>query len=277
MKTKTTISIHSDLKRWKRSRFLFLLFILCATCNCHTPLQADIKTNLAKGEHLSYDLYFSWNLVWMRGGKIDISSEIADYENGKAIKCTMIAATSKFADKIYKVRDTVVSYLDTHTLKTLSFRKSANEGKKYSAVEGATFTYRDNEVDVYAFKKKPGRDIDEADLTITRECTDMAGVIHLIRSLDPKTIKTTDVPLVIFEGKKKYNMKLHYIKDEEIKANDDQKYQCNKYTLFIDNDEAFLDEESMSFWLTDDEERLPIRIDTKIKIGTLRGVFEGKR
>lgn len=276
MKTKATISIHSDLKRWKRSRFLFLLFILCTICNCHTPLQADIKTNLAKGESLKYDLYFNWNFVWARGGKIHIFSEMADYENGKAIKCTMIAATSKFADKMYKVRDTVVSYLDTQTLKTLSFRKSANEGKKYSAVEGATFTYRDNEVDVYAYKKKPGKEIDEVDLTISGECTDMAGVTYLIRSLDPEIIKTTDVPLIIFEGKKKYNMKLHYVKEEEIKANDNNTYLCSKYTLFIDNDEAFLDEESMSFWLTNDEERLPIRIDTKIKVGTLRGVFKGK-
>ncbi len=262
------------MKNWKKnSLFIFAMFYGMT----FAVAQTDIKENLAKGEHLVYDLYYNWNFVWAKGGNINILSQMVDYEDGKAIECSMIATTGKLADKIYRVRDTIISYLEPKTLKTLSFRKAAHEGKNYSSVEGAVFTYRDSEIDVYSYKKKPNKPIEEADLTVSGECTDMAGVIHLIRGLDPEEVKKQDVSLMIFDGRKKYDMRLHYVDEEEIKANNNLKYNCIKYTLFIDNKEAFLEEESMSFWISKDNNRLPIQIDTKIKVGTLRGIFKGKK
>lgn len=261
-------------KQWIMIRFFVCLIcgILCITQQ--GVAQSILKDNLIKGEDLEYDLYYNWNFVWIKGGRLTLKSEMVDYQDGKAFMCTMSAATRNLPDKIYKVRDTLISYLDTNTLRPLSFWKAANEGK-HSSIEGGTFTYRNGEVDVYAFKHKKGRDIEEVETTVSGDCTDAVGVIYMIRGLEKEKIESgDDIPLMVFSGKKKYDMSLRYKGNERIEAQDKKKYECMKFVLYIQNKEAFEEEESMRFWLTDDDDRIPIQIETKIKVGSLRGVYK---
>jgi len=134
------------------------------------------------------------------------------------------------------------------------------------------------EIDVYAYKKRPDKELEEVNLTVKGECTDMVSVAYLIRGLDMSTVsKNKDIPLMLFSGKKKYYMKLRYKGTERIKANNDKKYNCLKFVLYVYDKEAFKDEESMVFWMTDDANRIPIQLDTKVKVGTLRGIYKGSR
>lgn len=267
-----------NLNRWAKAIIKPLFFsILFVTLGESLSAQTALQTNLLKGENLQYDLYYK-NGIMIRGGKITLNSRLTDFEGKKAFECKMIAATNRFVDNFYKVRDTLISYLDTDNLQTLRFWKSANEGKKYSSIEGGTFTYRNGEIDVYAYKKRPDKELEEVNLTVKGECTDMVSVAYLIRDLDMSTVsKNKDIPLMLFSGKKKYDMKLRYKGTERIKANNDKKYNCLKFVLYVYDKEAFKDEESMVFWMTDDANRIPIQLDTKVKVGTLRGIYKGSR
>ncbi len=268
-----------NLNRWVKESIKFSLFILIMFVTLGQSLcaQTVLKSNLMKGENLQYDLYYK-NVIMIKGGNITLNSHLTNFEGKRAFECKMTAVTSRFVDNFYKVRDTLISYLNPEDLQTFRFWKSANEGGKYSSIEGGTFTYRDGETDVYAYKKRPERDLEEVNTTVTGECTDMVSVVYLIRGLDMSTVKEkNDIPLLLFSGKQKYDMILRYKGKDRIKANDDKKYNCLKFVLYVHNKEAFKDEESMVFWMTDDSSRIPIQLDTKVKIGTLRGIYKGNR
>ncbi|MDD2524714.1 MAG: DUF3108 domain-containing protein [Bacteroidales bacterium] len=274
MKNLTCLNLNQWAKAIIKPLFLLILFVALGES---LSAQTVLKANLLKGENLQYDLYYK-NGIMIRGGKITLNSHLVNYEGKQAFECKMIAATNSFVDNFYRVRDTLISYLDTDNLQTLRFWKSANEGKKYSSIEGGTFTYRNGEIDVYAYKKRPGKELEEVNLTVKGECTDMVSVAYLIRGLDMNIVtKNKDIPLMLFSGKKKYDMKLRYKGTERIKANNDKKYNCFKFALYVYNKEAFKDEESMVFWITDDTNRIPIQLDTKVKVGTLRGIYKGNR
>lgn len=255
-------------------QWLLSLCLLIYTCSVSG--QERLMNQLRDGEYLEYILYYKLNFIRAKGGTLTLESKKGEDNNQQIIRTRMNVNTSGLAERFYKVRDTLTSYLDYNDLRTLRFEKRINEANFHSK-EGGVFTYRGDEIDVYAYKKKPKKELEEVDLTVDKQCTDMLGVIYQIRSLDLTTMKKDQpIPLLIFSGKKKYDMILKYKKDERIKAKNGTRYNCMKFVMYaVDpTQKAFTGEEAMSFWISKDAFHIPIQIDTNIKVGKLRGIIK---
>ena len=63
-------------------------------------------------------------------------------------------------------------------------------------------------------------------------------------------------------------MKIEYNGTEKIDANDGSEYDCIVFTLIID-DKAFKDKkEAMKIYISNDNNRIPVRINSKLKVGS---------
>lgn len=248
-----------------------IMIFAIATLSAHAQCKI-MNSSFKSGENISYDLYFSYGIINGKAGNGFMKTDMVDYKGSSAYNIRMQLNTSGLVGSFYSVNDTLVSYIDMD-LRPLMFTKNAHEGKDYSR-EVQTFNYTDDDIKVRTSRIYNGKK--RFDLTMsTEECTyDYLSVLPLIRNLDYTGMNKGDSKQIQFiSGKDIVNMSVNYDGKAKVKANDGKTYDAIQISLTI-YDKAFKNQkEAISASLTDDSNRVPIIINTHLKIGAIRAVL----
>lgn len=253
---------------------LFFLLILIAFLPLGVNAQCKVMNNSFKGgESITYDLYFNYGIVKAKAGEGSLKTEMVNYRGSSAYNLRMLLNTTGLTGSFYTVNDTLVSYIDMD-LRPLLFTKNAFEGKDYSK-EVQSFSYSDEGIKVRTsriFNEKKRFD----ETITTSDCTyDYLSVLALIRNLDYSDMKPGDHKQIQFlSGREIVNMAVNYNGTSKIKANDGKTYNTIQISMTI-YDKAFKNQkEAISASLTDDANRIPVVINTHLKIGAIRAVLK---
>jgi len=228
------------------------------------------------GEELSYDLYFKWGLVNTKAGISTLKTVSTKHSGQDAYKTTLTAKSSGMVDKMFSIDDTLSAYY-TKQIVPIAFYKNAEEGKNHT-IENMTYTYSGGKVNVHTKRVRDGEQKFDENITVNSCVYDMVSVVLYARTLDYSSMKKGDEKRVDFiSGKKKSFMLIEHGGIENVKANDGKTYSCIKLVLSIQS-EAFEDkEESMKVYITNDNNRMPVRLDTKLNVGTTRAMLKTYR
>lgn len=236
-----------------------------STLHAQCPLQ---NTAFKSGESLKYQLFFNWKFIWIKAGTADMEITSAKYQGKQAYRCHLITRGSKRTDKYFFMRDTLLGYV-TPTLEPLYYRKGAFEGKRYT-VDEVWYDYADGKTNLkQRYKNRHG---EVRDTTNTRnECVfDMVSMLLRARSFDPTNYREgerihfqqadgdgiTDEVLV-FRGRKNFTTE-----DTDIT------YRCLVFS-FVELD-GKKEKEVLTFYITDDANHIPVRLDLFLKFGTAK-------
>ncbi len=229
------------------------------------------NTAFNPGESLVYDLYFNWKFIWVKVGSAHYDIRNATYNGKNVLRTDLLFKTNKQCSKVFMMRDTLVSYT-TPQLAPLYFRKGALEGKRYT-VDEVWYSYKDNKSSLsQRFLDKRGKihnTTHESD-----ECNyDMLSILNVARSFDASQYKKGHrIHFPMATGKKVEEQVLIYRGKEEFEANDDKTYRCLVFTL-LDYEEKKKEKEMLRFYITDDANHLPIRIDFYLNFGTAKAFY----
>jgi len=245
---------------------LLVLAGLAAHGQCTRP-----NTAFSAGESLTYDLYFNWKFVWVKAGTASYRVRSANYKGQSALRTDLLFQGSKRLNSVFPMKDTLISYT-TPQLAPLYFRKGANEGKRYT-VDEVHYTYPAGKSHVEQdFLNRHGKwshHTHESD-----ECNyDMLSILNVARSFDATNFKPGHrIHFPMATGKKVEKQTLIYRGKENFKANDDVTYRCLVFTL-LDYDVKDKEKEMLRFYVTDDANHLPIRIDFYLRFGTAKAFY----
>lgn len=258
---------------------ILLIATLFSSVNSSAQICSVENTAFKEGEVLTYDLYFKYGILNSRAGISTISTQAVTYDSKSVYKVSLIASSDGLASKVFSVSDTLYSIL-TKDLQPLKFRKHAHEGDDYTK-EVATYRYSDTDIKINTKRWKNGTDRFNVDHTSKTCIYDMVSIVPYARNLDYANMKKGDaVKIEFLSGKRKVNMEIEHAGTERIKANNGKKYSCIKLILSISDDAFVNKEESMKVYITNDQNRMPIRIDTKLKHGSTRAMlnhYKGNR
>ncbi|MDR2954213.1 MAG: DUF3108 domain-containing protein [Prevotella sp.] len=256
-----------------------LLMSLCLLVAAQVQAQCPVNINqFQAGETLTYDLYFKWGLVNTKAG-ISTLTTISQKYNGKdAYKMALTAKSSGMVNKVFSINDTLASYM-TKDLIPLAFHKNAEEGGDHT-IENMTYTYNPSGgISVHSKRVKNGEQRFDEVINYNSCVYDMISVVFYARTLDFSSMKKGQETRVDFiSGKRKTYMIIEYQGTEKMKANDDKTYDCIKLVLSIMNasEKAFEDkEEAMKVYITNDNNRMPVRLDSKLNVGSTRAILKG--
>lgn len=250
--------------------FLTVLFFLLAF-----PLQACSQCEITNtffqaGEVLEYDLYMKFGILSKKAGKAIMQVLPASYEGKEAYKMTLTSSSQGTARAIFRLDDTLSCYMSKE-LVPLAYLKDAHEGDDYTK-ERLKYFYTDGgAVNVRSVRHKNGN-LKFNELLSFSGCTyDLMSVVFFARTLDYSKMKNgVRVMLDFVSGRNKLNMQVIYGGSEKIKTNNGEKYSCIKLSLKI-SDDAFADEkDAMTVYITDDANRMIVRMDSKLKVGSTR-------
>ena len=226
------------------------------------------------GEKIEYDLYFNWKFIWKKVGTASMKIDTANYNNKPGYVIDLLTKGSKQADFFFKMRDTLTCYV-SEQLEPLYFRKAAEEGKRHT-VDEAWFSYKDGVSHVKQRRtwRSHNRPTQEMEYSDSRCIFDMLSILAQARSYDPNDYKVGDkINFPMATGRKVEQQTLIYRGVKNIEANDDKTYRCLVFS-FVEYDDDGDENEVITFYISDDKNHLPIRLDMYLHFGSAKAFFK---
>lgn len=251
---------------------LLLLLTLCTLC---LPQQAQSPlTNKAfgSGEKLTYELFFNWKFIWFRVGTASLSTASSTYHGTHCFKSHLITTTSKKADRYFVMRDTLTSYF-TPQLVPLYYHKGAQEGKNYREDE-VWFSYPNSSTHVRQRHVKKSGTVIWKDDTRVLDIYDMLTMVQRARSFDATNFKKGHrIRFLMTDGGKVEPQTLIYRGKKNFKPDDGTvTYRCLVFS-FVEASNGS-EKEIITFYVTDDLNHLPVRLDLNLKFGTAKAYLK---
>ena len=262
--------------------FYKTIFILSAACFLSlNTAKSQCKVNnlpFQNGEQLEYDLYIKIGFISKKGGYATLNTTSSKYEGKDAYKMDLISETQGVARKLFSLTDTLTAYTDKN-LAPIAYIKNAHEGGDYTKelVKYSYGQYANKETIKIQTKRHRNGEFKFDELIEAPGCTyDLVSILGYCRTLDYANMKIDDETRVNFiSGKNRGSMRIVYNGKETVKANDGNKYNTIKLTLYV-ADKAFDDgKEAMKVYITDDSNRIPVSLETKLKVGSTKALLRG--
>jgi hypothetical protein len=253
-------------------RNLFLS-ILCLFIYLGSFGQCYIKNFAFKeGEVLKYQAYYNWGFIWLNAGFVEFKVKQTSYLTRPVYHFDACGATHKSYEWIFKVNDKFESYLDKETLLPLWFNQNTYEGG-YEAKNRYWFDYENKKVYLNTENSKQASKRDTINLP---PCTfDLISIVYYCRNLDFSKLAIGDlIPIKSIIDDELFDLYIRYLGKEKIKSKDGTMYSCIKFSALLIEGTIFKGGEDMFIWVTDDLNRIPILVEAKILIGSVKAYFE---
>lgn len=256
----------------RRIQILFLIVIVCACVASQANAQCQAPNEAFKsGEHVMYDLYFNWKFVWVKAGIASLTTNATTYQSKPAFRMNLLSISSKRVDFFFKMRDTLTSIV-TDKLEPRYFRKGAEEGKRYT-VDEAWFSYKDGVSFVNQKRTYRDGEIVETEQSDSRCIFDMLSILAQARSFNPKDFKDGQkIQFPMATGRAVEEQTLIYRGMKNITAENDTTYRCLVFS-FVEYKEG-KEKEVITFYITDDKNHLPVRLDMFLNIGSAKAYLK---
>ena len=224
------------------------------------------------GERLTYELKFNWKFIWVNAGKAQLDLQKTSYKGKNCYKTELLAVSNKKVDLFFKMRDTLTC-ITTDRLEPMYFRKGAEEGSKYT-VDEVFFDYKGGKCIVDQKRVRLGRKTVAAKDTLDECVFDMLSILLQARSFDPTSYKKGDKILFpMATGKKVEEQTLIYRGKKNFEAENDVTYRCLVFSL-VEYDKKGKEKEVITFYVTDDKNHLPVRLDLYLNFGSAKAFLE---
>jgi len=219
------------------------------------------------GEELTFDIHYKYGLVMLKAGSANYKLVESSYNDKHSYLSTIDFKTSSFFDKIFKMRDTLSSYMAENLLPLYHIR-SVHEGNYHFREEMFINKFSTNHSEIHLIRKSGEILRFDTILTANTAIYDMLNLIHLIRSFDYSDVESRQAKnITVFVGRDRIPVIVRYEGQSVVEKNETLKYKTYKIALDF-ADEAFTESKSaIEVWVSDDKNHIPIKIKAKLRIG----------
>lgn len=222
----------------------------------------------APGEQLSFDIHYKWGIIMAKAGTAKYSISESKYGNNPVFRSTLSFRTSSGFDKIFKIRDTLHSYTNMN-LEPVYHKKFLHEGNSNYVEELIFQEYGSKSTKARSLRYHMDGSV-WFDKTLESQSIafDMVGIFMFARTLDYENLTPgTTISLCSFVGRDMVKMKARYRGQVILEKGSDKKYKALKFDLDVIDDAFETNKSAIELWISDDPNRLPLRIKAKLKIG----------
>jgi hypothetical protein len=206
------------------------------------------------GELLTYKLHYGF----ITGGSATIALRQEKYENKDVFHSTVIGKTTGLVDKIFRVKDIFESYFDINTTLPYKAVRNVSEGS-FKRIENVTFDRQSNTVN----SDRKGI------VKVPENCLDVISAFFYIRRIDFNKYKIGDMVYVdtYFDGQFPFYI---VYKGKETIDTEIGKVRCLKFIPIVEPGRIFKENDDMTLWLSDDDNKLPVSIKFELIVGSFK-------
>jgi len=244
----------------RKTSFLFILVTLFLGSSAFMPQPVVEDKSFQDGEWFKFRIHYG-----IFNASFATLSVAETALNGKAVYHVKGHGESTgMLDWFFKVEDRYESYFDMNTVKPYRFIRNIDEGGHTKNIQ-IDFNHDENMAVVNNIKRNK-----VSNVPITPGTQDMVSAFyHLRNTVDHKTAQVGDEYVVpMFFDKENYDFKLKLLKFETIDTKFG-KVRAMKFRPYVQAGRIFKEEESMTVWISADKNKIPVKLQAKLAVGSL--------
>jgi len=241
-------------------KFLSILFLACLSVNLWA--QSDFcnsgNRSFKAGEQLRFKVYYNLSAVWVAAGEASFTTKQETLNGHSVYHIIGDGSTYKSYDWIYRVRDRYETFIDTETLLPLKFIRNVSEGTT-KFIHNVSFDQQQHKA--YSNKKT---------FTTPKCVQDVLSAIYYARNIDYNKYKPgSKIPFSMFLDDEVYDLYIRYNGKTKVKTKYGT-FNAIKITPLLIKGTIFKGGEGMTVYVSDDENHIPLRIDSPIAVGSIK-------
>lgn len=250
------------------------IFFKIAFLTCVFGVIANTAQAISLGnETINYKVIYKWGLVHKQAGRARLLLK----KNGTHYNASAYARSEPWADKIYRLRDTMFTTMNVSDFSPTRYEYIAHEDGKYSH-DIINFTRSGNNVTGKCSRTRRKKNEQKpTTISITHSASgmtvDMLSSFYYLRSLDFAAMKPgTKKVINIFSSKKKEILTFTYKGLQSLKY-DGKTYQTYKVVFTFTSDGKKQTSDPIEAWVSADARRIPLKLVGKLKIGQVQCLY----
>jgi hypothetical protein len=241
---------------------IFLLFILTVGFGNQKPEAYDT------GEWFKFRIHYGI----INAGFATLEIKEATKNNKKVYHAIGKGYTTGMSRFFFKVDDNYESYFDKETNKPYQFVRQIDEGG-YTKNQEGFFNQDSNKILVKDYKNKK-----EKTFSVTENVQDIISTFYFLRNhpnVDKLKVGESIVVDMFFDDET-FKFKLKFMGRENINT----KFGTVSTMIFrplVQSGRVFKEEESLTVWISDDENKIPLRVKASLAVGSIKADLDGFR
>ncbi len=230
-------------------------------CSAQVALHRIPNEAFAPGEVLVYRVHYGF--IDAGEARLEVSK---DYKDFGGRKCYHVIGTGRSMgafDWFFKVRDTYESYIDTQALVPWLFIRRVNEGG-YTINQNVSFNHA-----------KKTATSEKKTIDTPNRVQDLVSAFYYSRTIDFTKAAPGDTFVIhTYLDDETFPLTIKYLGRETIKTAKG-KFRCIAFRPMLLEGRVFKEKEGMTVWVTDDKNRIPIRAQADILVGSVKMDLKG--
>lgn len=253
-------------------KILLILSLILSTSALRAQCTQEI-TAFQNGEFLTYDLYYNWSFIWVKAGSASMSTVKSVFRGHPSYRTSLVTRGNNRLDDFFVLRDTLLCYV-TEECQPLYFRKGAREGDRYT-VDEVFYEFKNGKCLIHQHYINRHGTHRNKDKESTYCIFDMMSMLMRARNFNPKGWKKGyQIAFPMADGDDIYDCKLIYRGTDTYKMdNTGKKFRC--LVLSFMQKEDGKDREIVRFYVTDDDNHIPVRLDMFLRFGSAKAFLNG--
>jgi len=225
------------------------------------------------GEAIYYEVAYNWGVIWVDAGEVYFKVDTLINRDKIHFYFDSFGKSYPFYDWIFKVRDHFQSVVDAETFQPVWFTRDTYEGG-YEVKNRYDFDFDNGKVISSISHSESPPAIDTLDI---QPCTyDVLSAIYYARNIDFSGLNENDtIPIRFIIDGEFFDLYIRYLGKETIKNRNEKHYNCIKFSAMLVEGTIFKGGEDLFVWVTDDQYKIPVFIEAKILIGSIKAYLTG--
>ncbi len=255
------------------------------------------NNSFAAGEKIRYQVYYNIGFIWIPAGICDFETKMTPWtakartaqsvpatgnkspaalNSHPALHLKATGVTHRAYDAFFTVRDTLESYVDPFSLVPYESKKYTHEGK-WHGQDNFLFQPSDTSEGWNIRTQLKRREVwKNPTFNHTKDCGfDIISSIYRMRNIPDSLLfsgQPIHLPVRLDDGQ--YDVRLSYKGKALIKLHRGNTRYAHYFELSLIEGTIFKKGDVLKLWLGNDLNRLPLQIESPIRVGSVKAVFE---
>lgn len=255
-------------------RFIWSLLLLMAGTTAMSASSTDCQDRLAP-ESLHYKVMYKWGLINKQAGSATLTLTHAP----DGYHSILAASSAPWADRIFRVRDTLISKMMYDGMRPVLYEKIANEASEHKHDRVVYHYTGPSSVKADCYRKESTKGVLKVDehrvLQADSLAVDMLSSFYVMRTLPYASwLPGHEYVVPIFSGKLKETLTIRYHGVDNVKVGD-KDFPAYHITFIFTSKGGRKSSDDMDAWIWTDDRRVPLRLEGKLPVGKVHCIYDG--